>query len=234
MKTYVESTLSSGQVVTITANHLFNDTTNYRDRMNRLTVVAPLPETVTISTGNEVNAPWDFMKFKSTVIQTIAPSLGKNFDRGVSERQFWRSIENQEMTIELTFNAYHSGQVDVLTPIQNLMFMGAPKETSAFGGRTDSPVLLDEHWDAPPLVNIAFGDFFYFRDVIFKNVSATFSNKLDNNFDPMSGTCSITFIPSNPTGYHGLVGDGDGSHGTMGSKSSSGFGALKVIDVDEQ
>ena len=98
------------QVVTIRAKTLHDSSQAYKDIMRTLEtegVRAPLPETFSISTGNEVNQLFDIFKFGTKIAQ-FSGLVNANYDRGFSERNYWRSIENQELTVELEFNAYYS------------------------------------------------------------------------------------------------------------------------------
>lgn len=211
-KPYINK-LSDNQTVTFVANKLFNSNENYANGtstikgVNSIRVKAPLPENITFGTANEVNQTWDFWKFKSAIVQTAAPTIGKNFDRGISERFFWRSIENKEITMELSFAAYYSGLIDVVQPINDLMILGAPVENSLAGGPNDL-MYIDAHWDAPPLITVHVGKLLYFTNAIIKDINVSFSNKLDNEFYPMSAQVSVTFITSDPIGYAGLKGYG--------------------------
>jgi len=164
--------------------------------IRNIRVSAPIPEGFSWGIGNEVNQPWDFTKFKSSIIQTAAPSVGKNFDRGVGERNFWRSIENKDMSVTLDFNSYYSGLVDVVQPVTDLMTLAAPVETNVFT------------WNAPPLLTVRVGDLLRFENVIIKDVSVAYSNKLDADFNPMSAQVSVTFVTTDPIGYNGVKGYG--------------------------
>jgi len=177
----------------------------HKQIVKNIKVQAPLPEAITFSIGNEVNETFDFFKIKSKLIQTFGGSANLNFDRGISERQYWRSIINQEFTIEMKFDAYYSGKVDVVLPIKRLLLMASPVENNAFGGTVIKD--LDAFWSGPPRVNVAFGSLIKFSSVWIKNVTPTFSNKLDNNFDPMSATVSVTLITQDPVGYRNIFTD---------------------------
>ena len=210
---YIDKT-NDNQTITFVPKRYFKTDDNYLLGTNTLKgvksirVKTPLPETITFGIGNEINQTWDFMKFKSAIIQTAAPSIGKNFDRGISERFFWRSIENKEITLELNFAAYYSGLIDVVQPINDLMVLGAPIESSFTGGPNDL-IYIDAFWNAPPLITVYVGKLLYFTNAIIKDITVAFSNKLDNEFYPMSAQVSVTFITSDPIGYAGLKGYGN-------------------------
>jgi len=207
----------SEQVVTIRAKTLHDSNDEYKAIMNPLRVdgiKAPLPETFSFGTVNEVNELFDIFKFKSQAVQFISGGLvNANYDRGFAERSFWRSLQNQEMTVELEFNAYYSGAIDVVEPVQNLMLLAAPVET--LGTATTGKATSAWGWNSPPHCTITYGRILYFTDVLIKSVSVVFSNKLDANFDPMAATVTLTYIPANPIGYAGIR----GATGT-----NSGFG----------
>jgi len=209
--------LPEEQVVTIrtSAKNLNDSSEEYKNIMQPLIsngVRAVLPETFGFGTANEVNELFDIFKFKGKILQ-FSGLVEANYDRGFSERSYWRSLQNQELTVELEFNAYYSGKLDVVEPVQNLMLLAAPVET--LGSATSGNVTSAWGWNAPPKVTITFGRILYFTDVIIKSVNVAFSNKLDANFDPMSATVTMTYIPANPIGYAGIRGAGG---------SNSGFG----------
>jgi len=214
---------ASEQLVTVRAKTLYDSNKEYKAIMKDLETVgvkAPLPETFGFGTANEVNEIFDIFKFKSQAIQLLsAGALHANYDRGFSERNYWRSIQNQEISVELEFNSYYSGAVDVVEPVQNLMLLAAPVET--IGSATTGKATSAWGWNEPPNVTITFGRILYFTDVLIKSVNVIFSNKLDANFDPMAATVTMTFIPANPIGYAGI-------RGTGGSNSGFGVSVGKV------
>ena len=205
------------QVITIRAKTLHDSNEEYKDIMKPLRadgIKAPLPETFSFGTANEVNELFDIFKFKSQAIQFFSGGVvNANYDRGFSERSYWRSLQNQEMSVELEFNAYYSGAIDVVEPVQNLMLLAAPVET--LGTATTGNATSAWGWNAPPHCTITYGRILYFTDVLIKSVNVVFSNKLDSNFDPMSATVTLTYIPANPVGYAGIRG---------ATGSNSGFG----------
>lgn len=207
------------QVVTVRAKTLHDTNDEYKAIMAPLEkhgIKAPLPETFGFSTANEVSELFDFFKFAGKIKQTLG-FVGSNYDRGFSERSYWTGLANQDITFELEFNAYTSGALDVVEPVQNLMLLSAPVET--LGSATHGNITSAWGWNQPPECTITFGKILYFTDVLIKNVSVVFSNKLDSNFDPMSATVSITCITKNPIGYAGIrgaTGQNSGFGGTIG------------------
>ena len=206
---------STDQVITIRAKTLHDSNEEYEAIMKPLRadgIKAPLPETFGFGTANEVNELFDIFKFKSKIAQ-LSGLVTANYDRGFSERSYWRSLQNQEISVELEFNAYYSGAIDVVEPVQNLMLLAAPVET--LGSATTGNATSAWGWNAPPHCTITYGRILYFTDVLIKSVNVVFSNKLDSNFDPMSATVTLTYIPANPVGYAGIRGAGG---------TNSGFG----------
>lgn len=207
---YVETSLNTNQKITFSNPVVYDDGkkvpadskagsigSTYKGVKHINVVEAPLPESLPFSVGNEVNELFDIFKFKSQIIQfASAGAVRKNFDRGYTERQFWRSIINQDFTVELKFEAYYSGLVDVVNPIKNLFALSLPVERA----RANTYEWAIGHWDAPPLISVRFGNIIWFQDVLVKNIAVNWSNKLDNNFDPMSATVSMTMITENPYG----------------------------------
>lgn len=177
-----------------------SDSSGKKTNSERYSVFAPIPDTFSISANNEVNETWDWFKIKSKILQTALPTVGVNIDRGIAERSFWRAINNTEVTLELSFEAFDSGLVDVVIPIKSMFEMFMPQETTYNALGFDFAA-----WKAPHQANIRIGKIVTFNNVIVKNVTANFRNTLDNDFNPMSATCSITFIPQDPLGSSGYT-----------------------------
>lgn len=186
----------------------FNDVNTYSEKkVNTLVVKAPLPETLSISVQNEVNQLYSAFQFKSDLIQFLGGGVGKNFDRGYSQREYWRGPENADISIELHFNTYYSAFIDVMKPTQDLLLMGSSRETSLQGGeKGGAPLGLDEIWAAPQNVIVYFGKYFSHNSMIVKSVEVSYSNKLDNEFYPMSATANITMTPSDPMAFAVMAG----------------------------
>src|SRR4030066_442743 len=220
MTTYVENTLKTDQLV------IFQNTTyktakewyewdwgggneprtrgdemgpkNHIEKNRGVRVSAPLPENIPFAVGNEVNEIFDFLKIRSKAVQLLTGgAVRTNIDRGLAERQFWRGIINQDISVDLNFNAYYSGKRDVVDPVGTLLLMAAPVESSVTGGKDG----LLTYWKAPPRIAIRFGSILWFSNCIIKNVNVQWSNKLDSNFDPLSATVNVTFITEDPMGY---------------------------------
>lgn len=186
----------------------FNSADTFSERyVNRIVVKAPLPETVSLSVQNEVNQLYSSFQFVNNIIQFASGGIGKNFDRGYMERQFWRGPETADISIELHFNAYYSGYVDVMRPTQDLLLMGSSRETSIQGGEAGGLVGgIDEIWTAPSNTILYFGNYFSHSSMIIKSVEVGYSNKLDNNFHPMSAVANITMTPSDPMAFAIMAG----------------------------
>lgn len=170
-----------------------------RKKYAGMKVEAPLPETFNFSVGNEVNQTFDIMKFKKFFIGGAASLANKNFDRGYTERLYWRSIAIQDFTIEMSFDAYYSGKVDVILPTKKLILMATPVANQTKLGET-----LTGYWDGPPRVNIAYGNVIWFESCWIKSVNINYSNKLDNNFDPLSATATVNFVTQNPMSFQDI------------------------------
>jgi len=170
-------------------------------------VKAPLPESIQFFTSNEVNETFDFFKMRSKLLQTFSQGAEINIDRGLAERSFWRSINNQDITFELNFDMYYSGEVDVVLPIKRLLLMSSPieKQSKAIAERTEAFGVpgaenLGNYWAAPTNPKIIVGDIYQLEEVLIKNVNVTYSNKIDRDGNPISAVASITIITREPMG----------------------------------
>lgn len=210
MKQSILRRLDKNQLVTITGRRHEREDKEGKNKSNSETIeiYAPIPDTFTIGANNEVNETWDWFKIKSKVLQTVAPTVGYNIDRGIAERSFWRAINNTEITLDLSFEAFESGLVDVVTPIKTMFEVFMPQET-AFGKKG----LSFAAWRAPHMANVRVGKILTLNNVIVKNITANFKNTLDADFHPMSATCSITFIPQDPIGSGGYSNVFQGNYG---------------------
>jgi len=187
---YVNHSLDPRQVVTLRARMNEN---------NIMDVRAPLPESIPFSTGNDIDETFDFFKLASKLAQSVGVASGVSIDRGLAEQQQWRGIINQEFSMDLQFQAYNSGKDDVVIPVKTLLLMSSPEPTTA-----NLKVGTKKLWLAPPRVSIKFGNIITLTSVWIKTINVQFSNKLDDNYDPMSATVSITFIPRDPLGRFAL------------------------------
>lgn len=215
--------LASGQVIEFLSVDFEGDDLNFSERYaNTIKVRAPLPETLSLSVQNEVNQMFSVFQVKSDILQYLGGGMGKNFDRGYSQREFWRGPENADITVELHFNAYYSGYIDVMKPTQDLLLLGASRESSFNGGEEGVLWLgLDEFWSAPPKVILKFGDYFTHNNMIIKNVEVSYGNKLDNEFNPMSAVASVTMVPTDPMGFASMFG---------GSRYGGGLNTKRYYD----
>lgn len=166
------------------------------DRDANIQVRAPLPESIPFLVANETNETFDFLKIRSKLVQVASGGAEINIDRGIAERQFWRGIINQELTYELNFEAYYSGEIDVVIPIKNLLMMSAPVEKSA--------TIVGRYWSAPNNPEIIVGDLYTLNEVLIKNVNVTYGNKIDRAGNPISAVVSITLITRDPMGRNGI------------------------------
>lgn len=185
-----------------------DDVTAFEQRLDRKQILAPIPEQVAISTGNAYDQTFDILQFKQTVVNWISKGAGKKFTRGISERQYWDGIENQEITLELEFAAYNSGYWDVVVPCRNLMMLATPTERGSTDISTNDVEGIENltaHWDEPPHIMVSIGDFLTLNNVGISNCSVSFSNKLDNEFMPLSATASVSFVMIDPFGSNTIV-----------------------------
>ena len=184
----------------------------YRDKIHdqdayttylNLGIKAPLPESIAISAGSQIEQTWSIMQFKQKAAQALS-SGGINANKGYSERQYWSGIEQTEFQFEVSFNTYYSSKIDVIQPIQSLMSLAIARDSNLLGkGLSDALFKVDEFWVAPPTVILRIGKFLHLDNLYMKSVSVTYSNKLDSEFLPMSATASITLVPRDPMGYQG-------------------------------
>jgi hypothetical protein len=170
-------------------------------------VKAPLPDSIPFFTSNEVNETFDFFKMRSKLLQTFSQGAEINIDRGLAERSFWRSITNQDITFELNFDMYYSGEVDVVLPVKRLLLMSSPieKQSKAIAERTEvfnieGAENLGNYWSAPSNPKIIVGDIYQLEEVLIKNVNVIYSNKIDRDGNPISAVVSITVITREPLG----------------------------------
>jgi hypothetical protein len=166
-------------------------------------VEAPLPDNLPFTIANEINQPFDFMQVGGKLLQLAQPYKRVNINRGLAERQFWRAIENHELTVDLTFEAYYSSLIDVVNPVKLLMLMAAPVEDSVIAGGSEM-VFFDGYWTAPPRITVSFGNFLLLPKVLLKAVNVNWSNKLDDQQLPLSATVSVTMITEDPMGYRAI------------------------------
>lgn len=200
--------LNNGQLIRFYARRFedisyVNKANTYSEKfVESIAVKAPLPENISLRIGNEVNQLFSAFQLKSDLVQ-LAGATGVNVDRGFSQREYWRGPENSEMSVELHFNAYYSGYIDVMRPTQKLLLLGASRETSFQGGEKGTGFIgdFDEIWGQPTKAIVMFGNYFYHNNMIIKSVEVSYSNKLDNEFNPMSAVVNVTMIPTDPMGF---------------------------------
>ena len=218
------------QTVTIHAKTLHDNSESYQEHMNAIRVRAPLPETFGFGLANNVDQVFSSFQAVKQLVTSSAALTHMNTNRGFSERVYWKNVENQEITLELTFNAYYSGLVDVVKPVNELMLLASAVENhmgeaiyveGESGFLTTASEVLTGYWNAPPRITVLMGDVLYFTDCWVKSINVNFSNKLDNEFNPMSATVSISFMTEDPVGYVGMRGY---------SSDFSGFSA-KLLDI---
>ncbi len=176
-------------------------------RTTEFVVKAPLPDSIPFFTSNEVNETFDFFKMRSKLLQTLSQGSEINIDRGIAERSFWRSINNQDITFELGFEMYYSGEVDVVLPVKRLLLMSAAieKQSKAIAERTkafnvEGAENLGNYWAAPSTPKIIVGGIYQLDEVLIKSVNVTYSNKIDRDGNPISAVASITVITREPMG----------------------------------
>lgn len=188
-----------------------NDINN--DNMNRtknMRISAPLPETFSISNGNQLDQTFSWFQIKDTLLRYSAVlsggyvgSVNRSYARGLAERQFWSGPDNSEFSFDMEFVAYKSGLEDVVKPTKNLLLMSAAQER---GLKSDNGADLGIYssigswWDAPPLVHVRFGRVLTLPRVWIKNVNVSYSNKLDDHFQPLSATATVVVVPRDPYG----------------------------------
>jgi len=185
---YIHTSLKAEQVIRIIPR--------YKNNASSHEVRAPLP-TIPFSSGNEIDESFEYLKLVNKIAQSLGGARGISVDRGIAEEMHWKGITNQEFAVELKFDAYNSGKDDVVIPIKKLLMMATPEPSSI-------PGVSKKLWIGPPTVSIRFGNIVTLMKCWIKNVNVQFSNKLDDNFDPLSATVALTFIPYDPIGRYAL------------------------------
>lgn len=196
-----------------------NDSTHrLSQKIRTLRVNAPLPDSYGVSTAGQLEQTFSWLQLKDTIARygavldpTSTLSANRSYARGIAERQYWSGPDNSEFSFDLKFTAYHSGMADVVIPTRNLLLLAAPvasgidlldggvfgnggANTSGLGALTS----FAAWWNSPPIVHIKFGNVFSLPRVWVKSVSVTYSNDLDNEFQPLEATASLTVVPRDP------------------------------------
>lgn len=206
MSQYIENILPWGQRVIITGLGLTKDSKKHPR------IYAPLPEEITFAYEQEVTEPFGMMKVVGDVARAVTSGVFQaSFNRGIAEKSSWMNIVNNEITVELRFDAYQSTLTDVMEPIMDLMLLSAPRgaaltssgETS--NARSLGVIGIDEYWRAPPEISIMLGNILFFPKCVIKSVTPTWSTKLDEFFRPLSATVQLTFINVHPMGFGDLT-----------------------------
>lgn len=192
-----------------------------------LSVVAPLPETFSVSAGSEITSPFSSFAADGVAASGVALVGGVSSKIGVTTKKLFMGPDSQDFTVDLKFETYYSAYDEVLVPCIKLLFMATGEErgiteatTSAIksglktlqdnnviedndianiiGGGSREADSLIRILTTPTPLKVIFGNVFHLHKTYISNVNVSFSNVLDADFIPMEATVSVTLTPQDP------------------------------------
>ena len=209
--TWIDS-LPYGQRVTIK---------QYQEGQLLRRVTAGLPDGHGVSVGSTFTDPFNKNVGDSSKLQGLATRaatfLGVSRKPGAMATSiYYEGPEPTEISFELNFESFYSAKDEVIIPVMNLMMMGVGREYG-LDHITEMYDFFDQFIDAindvdesltdrigvikgPEICRVRMGKTTVFDRCYISSVAPTFSNVLDNQFLPVSATCSITVkLERNPT-----------------------------------
>ena len=195
-----------------------NDATNLDDRhkisifsrTDQAKIVCPIQEPFDIKVSSEwrpfISAEDALGKFKE-IAERTAQFAGRTLHNRLFSRRIWAGTSPIEIMLPLKFFAVNSSIYDVLQPVVYLFRSALPtkKETLNWQipGLTDVKFDLLEAPGPSPFaevlarrrgkIDIYFGTFARFQNVIISEVSTTFDHKKDRNGFPVSAVVKVVF-----------------------------------------
>lgn len=203
---------------------------HFIDGRNGTTVLANMPETMTIGVGSDIGSPFAGYASEGTAAKVLALTTGASNKVGVVTQRLFMGVDQPDINVDIKFEAYYSAYDEVLLPCIKLMLMATAEKHSledavrkaikfieagdSIYAETIAKIKQSERLDTDNFINylrspatckVMFGDIFTIQKCFLANVSVSYSNVLDNDFVPMEATVSITLTPQDPFTKNSVV-----------------------------
>lgn len=100
----------------------------FHDTVYKMIVKAPLPETVNIGAGSEINSPFANFASDGTAASLLALTTGASSRIGITTKKLFMGPDQPDISIDLKFEAYYSAYEEVLMPCIKLLLMSTGDE----------------------------------------------------------------------------------------------------------
>lgn len=190
---------------------------NKKHQSPEWTVIGHLPDGFGFSVGSEIGTPFAGFASDGNVAKILYLTTNSSAKAGLITKKMFMGPEQSEISFDMEFQAYYSGFDEVIDPIVRLMMFstGHQKEIGEIAGEAANNYLnisgkaaeisasfLGDgeeinrpkfaFMQGPGICTIQFGKVMKLRNVYLSSVTPTFSNSLDNEGYPLSGSVSIS------------------------------------------
>lgn len=183
-------------------------------------VKAHLPEEFGFGVGSKIEEPFSKYLSGGPASMLLATQEGASLGAGLFTKRYWMGPEKTDISLNLNFYSHYNAATEVVDPIQALMRIavsgnnseadkienlipdGIPIVSSALE-KASAAGLFQYATQSEP-VTVHFGNIFTIERAFISEATSSFSNVLDNQGYPISGSISLTLVVVDPY-YKGTI-----------------------------